>query len=79
MFEGFPRQGPGSACTARASHFIADIPPACRILDIRCGSGMQTLTLARLSPESPTTPPISTSHSSMTFGREQRERDWVPG
>jgi ubiquinone/menaquinone biosynthesis C-methylase UbiE len=53
IFEGLPRQGPGSdACTARAFHLIPDIPPHARILDIGCGSGMQTLALARLSPES---------------------------
>jgi ubiquinone/menaquinone biosynthesis C-methylase UbiE len=53
MFEGLPRQGPGSdACTARAFHLIPNIPGDARILDIGCGSGMQTLALARLCPES---------------------------
>jgi ubiquinone/menaquinone biosynthesis C-methylase UbiE len=53
IFEGLPRQGPGSdACTARAFHLLPDMPRDARILDIGCGSGMQTLALARLSPES---------------------------
>ena len=53
IFEGLPRQGPGSdACTARAFHLIPEIPRGARILDIGCGSGMQTLALARLCPES---------------------------
>ena len=52
VFEGLPRQGPGSdACTARAFHLIPDLSRHARILDIGCGSGMQTLTLARLCPE----------------------------
>jgi ubiquinone/menaquinone biosynthesis C-methylase UbiE len=53
IFEGLPRQGPGTdACTARAFHLIPDIPRHARILDIGCGSGMQTLALARLCPGS---------------------------
>lgn len=51
IFEGLPRQGPGlDECTARAFHTIPDLPAHARILDIGCGSGMQTLTLARLCP-----------------------------
>jgi methylase of polypeptide subunit release factors len=53
IFEGLPRQGPGSdACTARAFHLLPNIPGDTRILDIGCGSGMQTLELARLCPDS---------------------------
>ena len=51
IFEGLPRQGPGlDECTARAFHTIPDLPADARILDIGCGSGMQTLALARLCP-----------------------------
>jgi ubiquinone/menaquinone biosynthesis C-methylase UbiE len=51
VFEGLPRQGPGlDECTARAFNTIPDLPENPRILDIGCGSGMQTLALARLSP-----------------------------
>lgn len=51
IFEGLPRQGPGSdACTAKAFSMIPDIPLDAEILDIGCGSGMQTLALARLCP-----------------------------
>jgi SAM-dependent methyltransferase len=45
-----PRQGPGSdATTRRAWTLLGAVPPAPTILDIGCGSGMQTLELARLS------------------------------
>lgn len=56
VFEGLPRQGPGSdACTARAFRLIPDRPRDGKILDIGCGSGMQTLALARLCRECPIT------------------------
>lgn len=52
MFEGLPRQGPGSdESTAYASSQIPTIPKGGKILDIGCGSGMQTLALARLYPD----------------------------
>lgn len=52
MFEGLPRQGPGSdESTTYASSQIPAIPKGGKILDIGCGSGMQTLTLARLYPD----------------------------
>ncbi len=48
MHEGMPRQGPGSnACTKKAFSMLADLPPRPEILDIGCGSGMQTIELAR--------------------------------
>lgn len=51
IFEGLPRQGPGlDECTTLAFHAIPDLPEKPRILDIGCGSGMQTLQLARLCP-----------------------------
>jgi len=51
IFEGLPRQGPGlDEYTARAFHTVPYLPKNARILDIGCGSGMQTLMLARLSP-----------------------------
>ncbi|KQC03322.1 MAG: SAM-dependent methyltransferase [Methanolinea sp. SDB] len=51
IFEGLPRQGPGlDECTARAVHTIPDLPENPKILDIGCGSGMQTIALARLCP-----------------------------
>jgi ubiquinone/menaquinone biosynthesis C-methylase UbiE len=47
LFEGLNRQGPGSdACTTRMFNILAP-PEHARILDIGCGSGSQTLTLAR--------------------------------
>ncbi|HWQ65578.1 MAG TPA: methyltransferase domain-containing protein [Methanospirillum sp.] len=53
MFEELPRQGPGSdESTAHAYSFIPPVPKGGHILDIGCGSGMQTLTLARLCPDS---------------------------
>ncbi len=52
MFEELPRQGPGSdESTAHAYSQIPTIPKGGKILDIGCGSGMQTLTLARLYPD----------------------------
>ncbi|HEU17615.1 MAG TPA: class I SAM-dependent methyltransferase [Methanolinea sp.] len=51
IFEGLPRQGPGlDEYTARAFHTTPDLPKNPQILDIGCGSGMQTLALARLCP-----------------------------
>jgi ubiquinone/menaquinone biosynthesis C-methylase UbiE len=48
VFEGLPRQGPGlDAFTAKVFNLLPIVP--CDILDVGCGSGMQSLTLARLS------------------------------
>ena len=50
LFTELPRQGPGSnECTARAYGFFEGVPKFPKILDIGCGTGMQTLELARLS------------------------------
>ena len=48
LFEGLPRQGPGSdACTNRMFDLLS--PPAnARVLDIGCGVGMQTLSLIHI-------------------------------
>ncbi|MGA7627893.1 MAG: class I SAM-dependent methyltransferase [Methanoregula sp.] len=52
LFFGLPRQGPGSdACTERMFHLLPGLPAHPTILDIGCGSGMQTLVLARLAPD----------------------------
>jgi ubiquinone/menaquinone biosynthesis C-methylase UbiE len=49
LFEGLPRQGPGSdACTKKMFQMLPGLPESPEILDIGCGSGMQTLELARL-------------------------------
>jgi SAM-dependent methyltransferase len=52
IFEELPRQGPGSdQSTAYAYSFILPDSRRGKILDIGCGSGMQTLTLARICPD----------------------------
>ena len=49
---GIPRQGPGThEATTRAFRRIeALLPPSPAVLDVGCGSGGQTLTLAELTP-----------------------------
>lgn len=47
LFEKLPRQGPGCReATLRALGLLADLPAHPTVLDIGCGSGMQTLVLA---------------------------------
>jgi len=48
LHEGLPKQGPGSdASTLRALALAGELPSAPRILDLGCGTGRQSLTLAR--------------------------------
>ena len=49
LFEGLPRQGPGSdACTREALRRLPELPAQPRVLDLGCGSGRSTLVLAQL-------------------------------
>lgn len=48
IYEALPRQGPGDrASTERALGFLPPLTRSHRILDVGCGSGAQTLDLAR--------------------------------
>lgn len=48
LFDGTPRQGPGSdACTLEALRRLPALPPSPRVIDLGCGAGRQTLVLAR--------------------------------
>lgn len=48
LFEPLPRQGPGNLeCLRRALALCGELPPAPRVADLGCGSGTQTIDLAR--------------------------------
>jgi ubiquinone/menaquinone biosynthesis C-methylase UbiE len=50
IHSGLKRQGPGdNESTSKAYKMLKDLPPKPQILDIGCGSGMQTVQLAKLS------------------------------
>jgi ubiquinone/menaquinone biosynthesis C-methylase UbiE len=50
IHNGLPREGPGdSRSTRRAYRMLTDLPEKPRVLDIGCGSGMQTIELAKIS------------------------------
>jgi SAM-dependent methyltransferase len=51
MFSGLPRQGPGDPeSTLRALALVPGVGPQTRVLDVGCGTGLQTRVLAQNSP-----------------------------
>jgi SAM-dependent methyltransferase len=51
IFESLPRQGPGDdLSTKRAFLKLIDLPERPEILDVGCGTGNQTIMLAKLTP-----------------------------
>jgi trans-aconitate methyltransferase len=51
LHQGLPRQGPGSrACTLRALELCGPLRQDCRVLDLGCGPGAQTLDLVQALP-----------------------------
>lgn len=50
IFESLPRQGPGDEkSTKKAFHMLTELSECPEILDVGCGTGAQTLVLAKLS------------------------------
>jgi SAM-dependent methyltransferase len=50
LFGGLPRQGPGDAAsTRRALALVPGVGPGTRVLDLGCGTGLQTRVLAQAS------------------------------
>lgn len=50
LHSNLPREAPGNNdCTAKALSFVPRLPQNPQILDIGCGTGMQTITLAKLT------------------------------
>ncbi len=76
IFEELPRQGPGlDESTVRACSYIPSSFKAVKILDIGCGSGMQTLTLAKYFPDSQ----ITATDIHQPFLDELRKRAKIAG
>ncbi len=51
FYKRLDRQGPGDdKYTEMAFHLLENLPPNPRILDVGCGSGKQTMALARIAP-----------------------------
>jgi ubiquinone/menaquinone biosynthesis C-methylase UbiE len=51
LFSGLPRQGPGDdRSTLRALALVPGVGQGTRVLDLGCGTGSQTIALARSSP-----------------------------
>jgi SAM-dependent methyltransferase len=51
IFDGLPRQGPGDeASTIKALALVPELGPESRVLDLGCGTGLQTRVLARNCP-----------------------------
>jgi len=50
IYNGLPREGPGDVrSTRRAYRMLEGLPERPRFLDVGCGSGMQTIELAKIS------------------------------
>jgi len=49
LYRNLPRQGPGDdESTRKAFSFLKDLPSNIKLLDVGCGSGIQTIQLAKL-------------------------------